>query len=98
MEPQIVQKNPDYILNHCTKYLARDNEDTRHSYFGTFDGQPRGRISEAWRFPLVDAHDGQEADRYEWNDVTFIYTLGRQGATPSNVELITTASLLHRPF
>jgi hypothetical protein len=46
---EILEKPVEYVLNHCTKYLARDNEDTRHSFFGTYDGQSRGRNSECWR-------------------------------------------------
>ena len=69
----LVQKEPDYVLNHCAKYLARDNADERHSFFGLDAGQARARISEPWRFPIVDADDSGVADASEWNHVTFIY-------------------------
>ena len=94
----VVDKPADYVLNHCTKYLARDNQDTRHSFFTTYDGQSRGRISECWRFPIVDAHDGQEADASEFNDVTFIYVRDRQQPAARLVELVTTAAALHDPI
>jgi hypothetical protein len=53
----VVQKEPDYVLNHCAKYLARTNIDERHSFFGLDVGQPRALISEPWRFPIMDADD-----------------------------------------
>ena len=37
----LVQKELDYVLNHCAKYLARDNADERHSFFGLDAGQAR---------------------------------------------------------
>src|SRR3954453_16306203 len=69
----LVQKESDYVLNHCAKYLARANNDERHSFFGLDAGQERAAISEPWRFPLVDADDSGAADASEWNHVTFIY-------------------------
>jgi hypothetical protein len=69
----VIQKEPDYVLNHCAKYLARDNADERHSFFGLDAGQARARISEPWRFPIVDADDSGVAGASEWNHVTFIY-------------------------
>ena len=60
MAPRVVTKDDTYVLNHCTKYLARDNTDPRHDY-GQYDaGDPRARIAEAWRFPIVDSYyDGR---------------------------------------
>jgi hypothetical protein len=43
MHAAIVQKEPDYVLNQCAKYLARTNTDERHSFFGLDAGQPRAR-------------------------------------------------------
>ena len=91
----IVQKPADYVLNHCSKYLARDNTDSRHSFFGVYDGQDRERISESWRFPIIDVHDGQLPNPWEWNDVTFVY---RGQPLPRSVELVTTAATLHAPL
>jgi hypothetical protein len=99
----VVKKDPEYILNHCTKFLARDNTDGRHSYFGAQDGQLRASVSESWRFPIVDAHDGEDAgaaeeDRsYEWNDVTFVFAGQRDGPTPNEVRLISTCHTLYDP-
>jgi hypothetical protein len=92
-----VQKSAEYVLNHCAKYLARTNDDFRHSFFGIYDQQERGRISESWRFPIVDAHDGEEADASEWNDVTFVYR-AQGDAAPRSVELVTTATNLYAPI
>lgn len=98
MSAEIVLKDPLYILNHCTKYLARDNTDPRHSYWGTYDGQPRARISEPWRFPLIDSHDGDGDDAYEWNDVTFVYSPEPGAPEPREVLLLATCSALWEPI
>ena len=98
MGAPVVSKDPQYVFNHCAKYLARDNTDTRHSFFGNYDGQRRGAISEAWRFPIVDAHDGDEPDADNWNDVTFVYMPDRGAAHPVDVALICTAHALHDPI
>ena len=73
MVAAVVAKEPEYVLNHCAKYLARDNTDERHSFFGLDAGQERARISEPWRFPLVDADDSGAAGASEWNHVTFVF-------------------------
>jgi len=98
MAAQIVQKEPQYVLNYCTTSLARDNTDERHSYFGGFEGQPRANVSAPWRFPIVDARDDGAADAYEWNDVTFVYAAARDGPPPQSVRLVTTAHALHEPI
>ena len=90
-------RDDQYVLNHCTKYLARDNTDQRHSFSGIDDGKPRARLSEAWRFPIVDSHDGDEADAYEWNDVTFVYAIARDGPVPAAIELVSTCVALNAP-
>ena len=95
---EVLEKSAEYVLNHCTRYLARDNEDTRHSFFGAYDGQTRGRFSECWRFPIIDAHDGQEQDASEWNDVTFVYVRDRHQPAAYPLELVTTAATLHDPI
>lgn len=58
-----------YVLNHCTKYLARDSTDPRHDFLGAFAGAPRAAYADCWRFPIVDA----SAKGPDWNDVTFVY-------------------------
>ena len=73
MLASVVAKEADYILNHCAKYLARDNVDERHSFFGLDAGQARSRISEPWRFPIVDADDTGVVDASDWNHVTFVH-------------------------
>lgn len=98
MSSDLIQKNSQYILNHCAKYLARDSEEERHSPLGIFAGQSRARISESWRFPIVDGHDGTEADAYEWNDVTFLYAIPRDAAAPGGIELVTTCVPLYEPI
>lgn len=70
-----VTKDDQYVLNHCTRFLARDNSGARHD-FGQYEGDdPRAAICEAWRFPIVDSHwDGVSAETsFPFNDVTFVY-------------------------
>ena len=98
MLAEIVSKDSTYLLNHCTRYIARDSNDSRHSYWGIYDGQARAQISEAWRFPLIDAHDGPGADAYEWNDVSFIHGAPREGPQPTSVEVVTTCHALYAPI
>jgi hypothetical protein len=84
MATQLVERDDQYILNQCTKYLARDNADHRHD-FGQYDaGDGRGRIAEAWRFPIVDSHwdGGPAAQSYTYNAVTFIYAGGPPDGAP----------------
>ena len=95
----IIEKTAEYVLNHCTKYLARENGDARHSYLSTLDGQPRASVAECWRFPVVDGHDGSDDDQGKWNDVTFIFVAGPgHPALPQSVQLVTTCHLLYEPL
>jgi hypothetical protein len=96
MRAEAVPKDTQYLLNHCAPYLARLNTDERHSYHGQDAGQPRARISDAWRFPVVDSHDGDEPDAWEWNDVTFVYHAGN-GTQPKAVGLLCTCNTLFEP-
>ncbi len=94
---QVVQKDDQYVLNQCTKYLARDSADRRHD-FGQYDPDDRrGTIAEAWRFPIVDSHwDGVSAQTsYPFNDVTFVFD-GRT-APPSSVAVVGTFGPLYQP-
>ncbi|WNR42700.1 gluconate 2-dehydrogenase subunit 3 family protein [Paenibacillus roseipurpureus] len=58
-----------YVLNHCTKYLARENETPRHNYNMEYSyDDPKAFISENWRFPIVDSSNVPNN-----NAVTFVY-------------------------
>ena len=72
----IIQNDDQYILNHCTKFLARKNTDSRHNFGQYLDGDPRARVCEAWRFPIIDSYIGvNDTDSYAYNKVTFIFQL-----------------------
>jgi hypothetical protein len=91
----IVERGDTYILNHCTKYLARENVDQRHN-FGQFTLEDaRGRICESYHFPIIDSfYDGQDqAYSYSFNEVTFVY-FDRTGVS-RNVSLIGTFAKLY---
>lgn len=94
MPIEFVSRDPVYVLNHCTKYLARDNADPRHSYMGTLDGQDRGRHSDSWRFPIVDA----SPDGPDFNEVTFVVMAERDRPAPTSVQVISTCHQLYDPI
>lgn len=98
MAAQVLEKEDEYVLNHCTKFLARDNTDARHN-FGQFGADnPRSRICESWRFPIVDAYsDGVNFEAaYAFNEVTFVYARPRE--LPSQqVALVGTFANLYEP-
>jgi hypothetical protein len=96
MSAVIVEKEPDWVLNNCAKYLARDNNDDRHSFFGLDAGHTRARISESWRFPIVDADDSGAPDASEWNHVTFIYR-APEDRPDLSVQLLSPCLGLHAP-
>ena len=79
-----------YILNHCTKYLARVD----------FDLIPVAELSEviceSWRFPVIDSHPSPASDDVATgaNRVTFIHAV--QGPQqPANVTVVGTFAPLY---
>lgn len=94
---QVIVKDDLYVLNHCTKSLARDSDEARHN-FGQFEaGDLRGRICDAWRFPVIDGfYDGQDAEKsYGFNEVTFVYDNRGQPAPPQDISVVGTFANLH---
>jgi hypothetical protein len=99
MAVEIVQTDDLYVLNQCTKFLARSNTDPRHNFGQLTDDDPRSRIAEAWRFPIIDSYsDGQDfVKSYSSNLVTFVYQ--QQGNTPpKDVSIIGTFANLFEPI
>ena len=94
----LVTRDDTYVLNYSTKYLARDNSDARHNYGQYASGDPRARIAEAWRFPIVDSfYDGRDyVASYAFNGVTFIYADDSRSIT--DVAVIGTFADLHTPI
>lgn len=74
MPAVLVDKDDQYVLNHCTRFLARDSVDPRHDFGQYAPGDSRAAICEAWRFPIVDSYyDGQSTElSYAYNNVTFV--------------------------
>lgn len=64
----VFEADPGYVFDRCTRLLARTNLDDRSSFLGHLDGRTAGRISEAWRLPIVD-----RSDREGHNRVTFVW-------------------------
>jgi hypothetical protein len=88
-----------YVLNHCTKFLARDNADPRHNYGHLASDDPRGRIGEPWRFPIIDSYsDGVDPVAcYGLNRVTFVYpAAGSSGSR--QVSVVGTFCNLYSPM
>ncbi len=104
MRARLVDKSDEYVLNHCARFLARDNREPRHSYFGLEAEHERARISDAWRFPVVDAHEPSSREEFEsgaymdFNDVTFVLKEANDGPRFGAVALVTTAGALNRPI
>lgn len=71
----------EHVLNHCTKFLARDfthwpNGAHRHAYHGQVGPGVSSELPDAWRFPLIEPHYDaalSPEERVRWNEVTFIY-------------------------
>ncbi|MBO3752408.1 gluconate 2-dehydrogenase subunit 3 family protein [Streptosporangiaceae bacterium NEAU-GS5] len=86
MKIQLADRDDQYVLNHCTKYLARDPDDLGHV-----------EICEAWRFPIVDSHWNRVSveTSYPFNDVTFVYA--SRGESPQLVSVVGTFAPLHAP-
>ncbi|MFI9201185.1 hypothetical protein [Streptomyces sp. NPDC053048] len=97
MKVEIIERDDQYVLNHCTKYLARDGSEPRHDFGQYPPGDPGAAVCEAWRFPVVDTHwDGVSAETsYPFNDVTFVHD-GRATAVGS-VAVVGTFGPLHSP-
>lgn len=91
MKSTVLPRTPDYpehIYDLCARYLARDAADQRHAYFGVPGPERAGQVSEAWRFPVVEAfHNGNAAESVGWNKVTFIYAAAREDAAAHAVSL-----------
>ncbi len=94
-----MHRGDTYMLNHATVCLARRNIDERHNFgFGHYElGDARGKIREAWRFPVIDTCTvtpaGEAAS--DFNDVTFIYMA--EDTAPAQVGVIGTFGLLYEP-
>lgn len=98
MPVEVLQKDDLYILNQCTKFLARENIDARHNFGQYPAGDLRARICEPWRFPIVDSHsdDGNFEGAYSFNQVTFVYAA--PALLPQSVALIGSFANLYQPI
>ena len=98
MTCQIAEKDDTYVLNYCARSLARDNSDLRHNNGQYAEDDPRGRIAEAWRFPIIDSYyDGRDiAASQAFNIVTFV-SVNRDGALGNDISVIGTFSDLVSP-
>lgn len=97
MAAVVVDRDDLYVLNHCTKYLARDVRDRRHDFGQYAPEDGRAAVCEAWRFPVVDAHrDPADPDgSYGYNDVTFVHD-ARGAAPPQEVAVVGTFGPLYQ--
>lgn len=99
MSAQILDLDDDYVINQCTKFLARQNSDSRHN-FGQFnDNDIRSQIAESWRFPIIDSYsDGIDpVKNYNWNRVTFVYQ-NLAATAPNNIAVVGTFANLFDPI
>jgi hypothetical protein len=88
-----------YVLNFVARTVARENSAARHNY-GQYSNaaDPRARLCEPWRFPLVDTHrdTAMPDSATAFNRVTFVYA-GRDSEHPGNVGVIGTFATLNEP-
>jgi hypothetical protein len=96
----IIDRGDEYLLNNCSKYLARAFNDPRHNYGQFSAGDVRSFIAESWRFPIVDAWaDGTNfVPDYASNSVTFVYPVFPQATMPGSVSVIGTFCNLFEPL
>lgn len=91
----IVKKDAVYVLNHCTRSLARDNTDRRHDYGHYGSGDGAASIAEAWRFPIIDSYrDPADGSGQEFNLVTFVCVNRAQALSTSIGVIGSFASLI----
>jgi hypothetical protein len=99
MSVLILEKDDQYVLKQCTKFLARDNTDPRHN-FGLFASDDlRSLVCESWRFPIIDSFsDGIDFETsYASNKVTFVYF--HQGSPGTKqVSVVGTFANLYEPI
>ncbi|MDQ3154548.1 MAG: gluconate 2-dehydrogenase subunit 3 family protein [Actinomycetota bacterium] len=91
----VADKDDQYVLNHCTRFLARDGDERRHDFGQYTADDPRGKLCEAWRYPIIDSYsDGASVEAsYAYNAVTFVYD-GRADAA-TDVAVTGTFTELH---
>lgn len=100
MDTVVLDRPDTRVLNYAAKYLARDNSDARHN-FGQFQlGDPRGRIAESWRFPIIESYsDGVDhAAGQDFNEVTFVYLAYAARPLPDHVAVVGTFHRLYEPI
>jgi hypothetical protein len=82
----IVETEDLWVLNHCTKYLARA-------------GDPAKTCAEAWRFPLITPDRRERADGLDdCNEVTFVLRADSRTDPPHQVAVLGTFAPLHEPL
>lgn len=95
LNARTIDVSDEYVLNFCAKYLTRDSIDGRHD-FGQFPmGDPRGRVCEGWRFPIVDSYIDAATPALTANRVTFVY---RAEAGVQGVSVVGTFAALYAPI
>ena len=96
---KIIANDDQYILNHCARFLTRRNTDARHDFGQYGPADPRARICEAWRFPIIDSYAGTDDENsYAFNKVTFVYSADAADAgSPGQISVIGTFANLYEP-
>ena len=86
----LIDLSHTYVLNSATKHLAREELPARNTYGDPPPaGDPRGQISEAWRFPIIDRHASTPpaASDTGVNKVTFVVR-DRDLGQPTSVAVV----------
>lgn len=97
MPARILDRDDLYVLNFCAKHLARANLDPRHAYDVDTPSEI-ARISEAWRFPIIDGFFDAESGTLSGaaNRATFVFVA--RDSLPERVGVVGTFSDLYDPL
>lgn len=95
MAAVVVERDDLYVLNYCSRYLARAVDERRHDYGHYAPDDARAALCEAWRFPVIDSHGAgaSHEQSYRYNDVTFVHDAREAPAT--DVAVVGTFTALH---
>jgi hypothetical protein len=97
---QVITSSDEYVLNNCTKFLARDLGEARHNDGQYPEGDFRSFVAESWRFPIIDSWaDGTSfVPDYSLNSVTFVYPILGGATNPKSVSVIGSFATLFEPI
>jgi hypothetical protein len=95
MAVRVVPQDDLYVLNQCTKYLARAGDPPPPGDEAAAAAYRAG-IAEAWRFPIIDVFRGDPSADDPFNEVTFVWKT--KPGTEGGVAVVGTFADLFEPI